>query len=101
MHAPEVGGPRAALIEAMARGALVLYLDTVENREVCGDAGIAYSNQDELAGYMADALRMSDAERQVYRDRALARVREHYDWDAVASQYESLLGGLIRAGLRK
>ncbi|HVY91423.1 MAG TPA: DUF1972 domain-containing protein, partial [Bryobacteraceae bacterium] len=94
IHATEVGGTHPALIEAMARGALVLYLDTAENREVCGDAGIAYSNQDELAAQMTAVLRMTDAERQAYRSRALARVRERYDWDAVTSQYESLLTGL-------
>lgn len=94
IHATEVGGTHPALIEAMARGALVLYLDTAENREVCGDAGIAYSTQDELAAQMAAALRMTDAERQAYRSRALARVREHYDWDAVTSQYEALLSRL-------
>jgi len=94
IHATEVGGTHPALIEAMARGALVLYLDTTENREVCGEAGIPYLNQNELAARMMDVLRMSDAERQAYRDRALARVRERYDWDAVTSQYESLLTGL-------
>jgi glycosyltransferase involved in cell wall biosynthesis len=94
IHATEVGGTHPALIEAMARGALVLYFDTAENREVCGDAGIPWSNQDELASRMRDVLRMSDAERQVYRGHALARVRERYDWDAVTSQYESLLTGL-------
>ena len=78
----------------MARGALVLYLDTTENREVCGEAGIPYLNQNELAARMMDVLRMSDAERQAYRDRALAGLRERYDWDAVTSQYESLLTGL-------
>ncbi len=43
IHATEVGGTHPALIEAMARGAVVLYLDTVENREVCGTAGIPWS----------------------------------------------------------
>jgi len=101
IHATEVGGTHPALIEAMARGAVVLYLDTVENREVCGDAGIAYSDQNELTTQMTAVLRMSDAERQVYRNRALARVRERYDWDAVTSQYESLLSDLTKTSLRK
>jgi len=101
IHATEVGGTHPALIEAMARGALVLYLDTTENREVCGDAGIAYSNQAELTALMASALRMSDAERGIYRARALQRVRERYDWEAVTTQYETLLAGMGKASLRK
>jgi hypothetical protein len=37
IHATEVGGTHPALIEAMGRGALVLYRDTPENAEVAGD----------------------------------------------------------------
>ena len=42
IHATEVGGTHPALIEAMGRGALVLYRDTPENAEVAGDAGIPF-----------------------------------------------------------
>ncbi|MCP5111956.1 MAG: glycosyltransferase family 1 protein, partial [bacterium] len=42
IHATEVGGTHPALIEAMGRGALTLFLDTDENREVAGGAGIAF-----------------------------------------------------------
>src|SRR5678815_1207051 len=38
IHATEVGGTHPALIEAMGRGALTLYLDTPENAEVAGGA---------------------------------------------------------------
>jgi glycosyltransferase involved in cell wall biosynthesis len=94
IHATEVGGTHPALIEAMARGALVLYLDTAENREVCGDAGIPYSDRAELTARMLAALNMTEAERGAYRERAVRRVRERYDWDVVTSQYEELLASL-------
>ncbi len=42
IHATEVGGTHPALIEAMGRGALTLYLDTPENAEVAGGAGLAF-----------------------------------------------------------
>lgn len=94
IHATEVGGTHPALIEAMARGALVLYLDTLENREVCGDAGLSYTDQAGLTARMLEALGMTDGQRAEYRDRALRRVRERYDWGAVTTQYEQLLTGL-------
>jgi glycosyltransferase involved in cell wall biosynthesis len=94
VHATEVGGTHPALIEAMARGALILYLDTAENREVCAGAGMPYTSQSELTACMNAALHMSDSEREAYRARVLQRVREHYDWDIVTSQYETLLAGL-------
>ena len=40
------------------------------------------------------ALDMTEAERDVYRCRAMTRARERYDWEAVTSSYESLLKGL-------
>ncbi len=101
VHATEVGGTHPALIEAMARGALVLYLDTDENREVCGEAGLAYTDRPGLTARMEEVLRMSEPERALYRERALQRVRERYDWEAVTSQYESLLAALVPAALRK
>lgn len=91
IHATEVGGTHPALIEAMGRGALVLYLDTTENSEVCGDAGLPYRGEEGLITRLREALNMSETERDVYRSRALARVREKYDWAAVTRQYESLL----------
>jgi glycosyltransferase involved in cell wall biosynthesis len=94
IHATEVGGTHPALIEAMGKGCLVLYLDTLENREVCGDAGLPYTNDEGLTARMAEALRMTEQERKVYRARALQRVRERYDWDAVTSQYEALFRAL-------
>ena len=97
IHATEVGGTHPALIEAMGKGALVLYLDTEENAEVAGDAGIPFRNSiDDLQSAIERVLRMSDAERDAYRARAMDRVRERYSWDAVTTQYERLLTALAR-----
>ncbi len=94
VHATEVGGTHPALIEAMGRGALVLYLDTTENAEVCGDAGLPYKDEEGLAERMREALAMTETERRIYSDRAIQRVRERYDWDVVTKQYEKLMAGI-------
>ncbi|MDP9170736.1 MAG: glycosyl transferase family 1, partial [Acidobacteriota bacterium] len=96
VHATEVGGTHPALIEAMGRRALILYLNTVENREVCGDAGLPYEDEAGLVARMREAIAMTEPEREHYRARAEARVRERYDWNAVTTQYEELLSGLLR-----
>ena len=90
VHATEVGGTHPALIEAMGRGALVLYLDNPENREVAGGAGLPFTH-DNLAETMRAALAMSEAERRALRQRAMERVRDRYTWDAVTGCYERLL----------
>jgi glycosyltransferase involved in cell wall biosynthesis len=95
IHATEVGGTHPALIEAMGRGALVLYRDTPENAEAAGDAGIPFE-PDTLVAKMRLALEMSEGEREQFRRRAVARVRARYSWDAVTDAYERLLGGLVR-----
>jgi glycosyltransferase involved in cell wall biosynthesis len=94
IHATEVGGTHPALIEAMGRGALVLYLDTAENAEVCGDAGLPYSDETGLATRIREVLDMPETDRDQYRAKAIQRVRERYDWEAVTTQYERLLASL-------
>lgn len=96
IHATEVGGTHPALIEAMGRGDLVLYYETTENCEVCGDAGLPYADEQGLVRRIREVLAMSEAEREVYRERARERVRQRYDWEAVTTQYENLLAGLIK-----
>ena len=90
IHATEVGGTHPALIEAMGRGALTLYLDTPENREVADGAAIPFRREN-LTAKLEEALAMSEDERGEWRRRALARVRERYNWDRVADAYERLL----------
>ena len=101
IHATEVGGTHPALIEAMGRGALVLYRNNAENAEVmgnaAGDAGIPFENDlDDLQGKIEMTLAMREEERNELRRRALERVRQHYCWDAVASEYESLFTSIMK-----
>jgi len=96
IHATEVGGTHPALIEAMGRGALTLYLDTPENAEVAGGAGIAF-HRENLSDALRRALAMNENECDEWRARAMERVRSRYSWDAVTDAYEKLLIGLANA----
>ncbi len=95
IHATEVGGTHPALIEAMGRGALVLYLDNAENAEVTGGAGLPFQ-PNTLARVLECALEMPEAERETLRTQARERVRAHYSWDAVTDAYEKLLTRLAK-----
>ncbi len=90
IHATDVGGTHPALIEAMGRGALVLYLNTPENAEVAGSAGIPFE-PGELREKLEWAIAMPESERQEWSRRAMGRVAERYSWDRVTDQYEELL----------
>lgn len=90
IHATEVGGTHPALIEAMGRGALVLYLNTPENAEVAGGVAIAFE-AGTLGAKLEEVLRMSTEQRAEWGRRAMERVAERYSWDQVTAQYEALL----------
>src|SRR5581483_7808330 len=93
VHSTEVGGTHPALIEAMGAGNCALTLDTPENREVMGEAGIVYGSVDELAAQLRRVL----AEPSIiteYRSRAMARVMKLYNWEQITDQYELLLARL-------
>lgn len=90
VHATEVGGTHPALIEAMGRGNLVLYRNTPENAEVAADAGVPFEPP-ELAQKMRLLLEMPETQRQDLREKAAARARTRYSWDAVTAAYEDLL----------
>jgi glycosyltransferase involved in cell wall biosynthesis len=89
VHATEVGGTHPALVEAMGYGNCVLTLDTPENVEVVGDAGIPYSNEFDLTEKLQRVLRDGSLV-HAYRNRAQMRVRALYDWEHVVDQYEQL-----------
>ena len=95
IHATEVGGTHPALIEAMGRGALTLYLDTPENAEVAAGAGLPFTHED-LSHVIEHVLALSEEEREAWRARAVERVRSRYSWDAVTDAYEKLLKGLVK-----
>jgi glycosyltransferase involved in cell wall biosynthesis len=95
IHATEVGGTHPALIEAMGRGALVIYRNVPENAEVCGEAGLPFEDDASLVAAIRTTLAMSEIERSEYRRRARQRVRERYCWDAVTTQYEELFKRLV------
>jgi glycosyltransferase involved in cell wall biosynthesis len=99
IHATEVGGTHPALIEAMGRGALVLYLNTPENAEVAGGAGFAFEDG-QLEPKLVEVLGMSSEERSEWGRRASERVRERYGWEAVTDQYEKLLTSLLSGNRR-
>ena len=95
IHATEVGGTHPALIEAMGRGAPVLYLRTPENEEVAGEAGVGYSkNEEQLAAAMRELCGLRHEDRRGRGRRGQAVARERYDWEKVTDEYEALLRSL-------
>ena len=96
VHATEVGGTHPALIEAMAAGCAVLYLQTPENREVAGEAGISFPHDEQALAAAIDLLLADEPRRQDLGAAAAARARKSYDWEQVTDQYERLFQELVK-----
>ena len=93
VHATEVGGTHPALIEAMGFGNCVLTLNTPENLEVIGAAGLVYGDEQELSEQLTRLLR-DGSQVARYRQLAQARVKSQYDWETVVDHYEELFARL-------
>ena len=89
VQATEVGGTHPALIEAMGRGALVLYLKTPESEEVAGEAAVPFEN--DLAEKLQWAVDLPEQDRLDWGARAMQRIEKLYSWNAVTDAYEALL----------
>lgn len=97
VQATEVGGTHPALVEAMGRGALVLYLNTPESVEVARDAAVPFENSvDDLAAKLEWALELPESERAAWGRKAMERVKTFYSWDVVTDAYEALFRRLTK-----
>ncbi len=94
VQATEVGGTHPALIEAMGRGALILYMDNPENREVSGDTAVPFT-PDDLPQKLQWAVDISKEERDCWGVKAMRRVEKLYSWNAVTDAYEELFRSLL------
>lgn len=94
IFAGEIGGIHPALVEAMAAGNAILYLDTVTNRETAGDCGLSFVSEDlhaKLAQLLADPAQVEEL-----RERARRTARQKYAWDKIVDQYETLFVQMLR-----
>ena len=95
VFAGEIGGVHPALIEAMASGNAILYLDTPANREtVCG-CGIPFQPvESDLTSKMLHMMQ-SPEETMVLARQAQDVAQRNYNWETVTDQYESLFRNMI------
>jgi glycosyltransferase involved in cell wall biosynthesis len=96
VFACEIGGVHPALIEAMAAGNPVLYLDTPENAETAGDAAVRYDKSEADLAAKLQSMLDDPAARQDLAVRAKQRADALYRWEAIAGKYEKVFGELVK-----
>lgn len=98
IHATEVGGTHPALLENMAVGGLVFFLDNPENREAVGDVGVPFTLCDfDRAVAALQEIEDDPARFAPLRESASMRAGDVYGWDRIVRAYtglfERLMGG--------
>ena len=87
-----IDGTRPVLLDQMAFGNCVVVRDTAANMEVIADAGLSFSDDDDVTSLASVISRLENNEKEVLgmRDKAMERVMKVYSWEQVTDQYESL-----------
>jgi glycosyltransferase involved in cell wall biosynthesis len=91
----ELEGTSPALLAAMGYGCCALVNGIDENKETIGAAGLVYAKNDvkDLARKLQHLID-NPAVVDDYRQRALERVKSHYNWDTIAQNTEELYTGI-------
>ena len=97
VFAGEIGGIHPALVEAMASGNAILYLDTPANREtVCG-CGVPFTAAEhDLTNKMAQLIE-APGEASVLAKCAREVAKRNYSWEHVTDRYESLFREMLKS----
>ena len=98
VFAGEIGGIHPALVEAMAAGNAILYLDTPANRETTCDCGIPFRPDESDLASKLEQLIVSPSRIEELAQSAQAVARKTYGWDKVVDQYEALFVKMLLAG---
>jgi glycosyltransferase involved in cell wall biosynthesis len=96
VFAGEIGGIHPALVESMAAGNAVLYLDTPANRETARGCGIPFQHKPADLSDKLQALISSATTLDQMREQARRTAKENYSWDHVVDQYEALFSDMLR-----
>jgi glycosyltransferase involved in cell wall biosynthesis len=95
VHGNEVGGTNPALLQTMASGCFTMAIDVPFSHDVLRDGGIYFDKDTKsLASKMQWSLE-HPAELEVFKQRALSRIRSHYSWETVTESYEQLFNELV------
>lgn len=101
VFAGEIGGVHPALVEAMAAGNAIVYLDTAANRETAIGSGVPFAHDWKDLNTKLGDLIASPLHLQEMRNEARGIAITAYGWDAVVDRYETLFNSMLNKPLEK
>jgi len=97
IHGHSAGGTNPSLLEAMILRNLIIAHDNQFNREVGVDSLQYFRDADELAAVI-DGVEGDYGNYRQLKEKAHARVTDHYSWDKIAREYDAVFRSLPGAG---
>jgi glycosyltransferase involved in cell wall biosynthesis len=94
IHPSVTEGMSLSLLEAMAHGKCVIVSDIPENTEVTQDAAVTFkaADIDDLARVI-EKVDLDDGLTSSFGERAVARVKQEYDWERIVDNLERIYLG--------
>lgn len=91
IHGHEVGGTNPSLLESLASTKLNLLLDVSFNRETGGNGAWYWSREKNSLSQLIEQAEQAEQETiERMGQEARKRIREHYSWEYIVSEYEKL-----------
>lgn len=96
LHGHEVGGTNPSLLEALATTQLNILLGVGFNREVAKESGIYFTKESgNLSNLLNEIDNMNSEEIARYSNLAKDRIENHFSWEKIVGEYESLFQEVI------
>lgn len=89
LHGHEVGGTNPSLLEALATTDLNLLLDVGFNKEVAENGAFYWKKEENNLSKLINKIeKISNKERETYRENARNRIKVKYNWQEIVKKYE-------------
>ena len=91
LHGHSVGGTNPSLLEALGSGNIIIAHDNIFNREVTDNKMFYFKTPEECSEAILKVETISINNRADYKNHAVERIREFYNWERIAQDYYNAL----------
>lgn len=95
LHGHSVGGTNPSLLEAMASKNLCICHDNVFNREVVGENGLFFKNEEDVS-HDIQAVESDKNEFDTMREGVFQKILSYYTWEAIAAKYDTAFRKIVK-----
>lgn len=95
LHGHSVGGTNPSLLEALGCGNIVIAHDNIYNRDVTNNSMFYFNTIEECSSQINIIDNLNDNEVINYRNEAINRINDYYNWDRITAEYLHLFKNVL------